>query len=238
MGFLLVSVGFGVLVALVTGFVMTPTAAILPFLAATGVSYFLLGRRAQRELTTGMAEVQKEIQRRQIDGAVRQLETLKRRFARWQFFAASSIDGQIGAILFMQGKPDAARPHLENAFVRMWEPQGMLAVIHAKKKDYEAVDKVLERAARYNGKQGLLWSLWAFLHWKAGHQERAINILSRGQQALGDKDPHISSNLLSLQNDKKMKMKGYGEPWYQFQLEQHPLLKQAQRGGNVRFSKR
>lgn len=238
MGILLVSLAIGVVVAVASGFFVGWIGGIIPGVIAMVAAYFLLGRRVQAQLQAGMMAVQKEIQRRQIDAAVRMLEAMKKKLGFWQFFATSSIDGQIGAIQFLQGKQDEAKPYLENAFVRMWEPQGMLAAIHAKKKDYDAVDRVLERAAKYNPKQGLLWSLWAFIHWKAGHKDKAIEILSRGKDALGEKDPHIVSNLLAVQNNKKMKMKGYGEPWYQFQLEQHPMLRQAQRGGNVRFARR
>lgn len=238
MGILLVSLSIGALVAAASGLVVGWVGGIIPGVIAMVAAYFLLGRRVQSQLQAGMMAVQKEIQRRQVDAAIRMLEAMKQKFGFWQFFAKSSIDGQIGAIQFLQGRQDEAKPHLENAFVRMWEPQGMLAVVHAKKKDYDAVDKVLERASKYNPKQGLLWNLWAFIHWKAGHKEKAITVLSRGKDALGDKDPILAANLLALQNNKKMKMKGYGEPWYQFQLEQHPMLRQAQRGGNVRFARR
>ncbi len=238
MGILLVSLGIGLVIGLASGLVVGWVGGIIPGVIAMVASYFLLGRRVQAQLQAGMLAVQKEIQRRQIDAAVRMMEALKRKFGFWQFFARSSIDGQIGAIQFLQGKQDEAKPYLENAFVRAWEPQAMLAVIHSKKKDFDAVDRVLERAAKYNPKQGLLWSLWAFIHWKAGHNQKAIAILGRGKDALGDKDAHIVANLLALQNNKKMKMKGYGEPWYQFQLEQHPLLRQQQRGGGVRFARR
>jgi tetratricopeptide (TPR) repeat protein len=237
MGILLISMGIALVVGLGAGLVAGPIAGVLPALVTSIGLYFFLSRKVGRQLETAMLSVQKELQNRRVDNAITQLEALKKRFGRMQFFAAGSIDGQIGSIHFMQGKLDKAKPHLENGFVRMWEPQGMLAVIHAKKKDYDAVDKVLERAAKYSPKQGLLWSLWAFIHWKGGNKDKAISILARGKDALDSKDELMNSNLLALQNNKKMKMKGYGEPWYAFQLEQHPMLKQAQRGG-ARFARR
>ena len=214
MGILLVALAAGLVVGVLSGLLVGPVAGILPALVVTGLAYFLLGRRVAAQLLAAMAAVQREIQARRVDAAVELLEGMKQKYGRLQFFASSSIDGQIGAILFMQGKGEKAKAHLENAFVRMWEPQGMLAALHAKKKDYAAVDRVMERAAKYNPKQGLLWSLWAYLHNKAGHRDKAIVILSRGREALGDKDPHLSQNLLALQNNKKLKMKGYGEGWY------------------------
>jgi hypothetical protein len=45
-------------------------------------------------------------------------------------------------------------------------------------------------------------------------------------------------NLLALQNDKKMKMKGYGDQWYALHLEEHPAIFEQRRMQNVRFARR
>ena len=71
-----------------------------------------------------------------------------------------------------------------------------------------------------------------------GDTKRALAILSRGKEKLGDSDERLSANLLALQNDKKMKMKGYGEQWYALHLEEHPALVEQRRGGQVRFARR
>lgn len=186
-----------------------------------------------------MGQVQAAMQRgpSYIPQVVTMLEQLKKKYGRLQFFAGASLDGQIGSILFMQEKFDQARPYLERSFVRLWNTKVMLAVLKFKKKDYEAMDAVMERAAKYSPKQGLLWSTWAFMHQKAGNRDKAIDVLNRGKAQLQDKDPLLSENLLALQNGKKMKMKAYGDAWYQFHLEKHPMLKKAQRG-NVRFQRR
>ena len=47
--------------------------------------------------------------------------------------------------------------------------------------------------------------------------------LNKGKDVLGDKDDKLKTNLLNLQNGKKMVMKGY-EVWYQFQLEMPPIM--------------
>ena len=99
------------------------------------------------------------------------------------------------------------------------------------------MDSTFESASKRAGKQGLLWGLWAYLHWKSGNADKAIEILNRGKKELGDKDEKLNTNLLNLQNGKKMVMKGYGEPWYQFQLEMPPVMLK-QRGGHVKFQRR
>ena len=108
----------------------------------------------------------------------------------------------------------------------------MLAVLACKKKDYAKMDKIFETAARYSPRQGLLWSVWAYCHWKAGHTSKAIDILVSGQKKLGNSDSHLIANLNNLQNNKKMKMNGYGQEWYQFHLE--PLPQQQQQVRYVR----
>jgi hypothetical protein len=240
MGVLVVAIGLGCLVGTGCAFFLDPIEAIFPALGVFALSYFLLARRISRQLQAGMEVVQKEMMKGQnhIDRALQLLEALKTKFGRLQFFASSSIDAQIGTIHFMRKDFQKARPYLEKSFVRVWHARTMLAVLHSKKKDFEAVDKVMEQAAKYSGKQGLMWSVWAYLHWKAGNNDKAIQILLRGKEALKDGDPHLSANLLALQNGKKIKMKPYGDQWYQFHLEQHPQMRQAARGGNVRFARR
>lgn len=238
MGILVVSLALGALVGVAVGLAFGPVGGVLPGLAVFVLAYFFLSKRIRRTIEQSMLAVQKEIQRGHVDAAVRMLEALKAKVGPWQLFARSSFDGQIGTLYFLRKDFEKARPYLDNAFVRLWNAQVMRAVLAAKKKDYEAVDRILERAAKYSPKQGLLWSTWAYLHWKAGHRDKAIQILARGKEHLGEKDPVLADNLLALQNNKKMKMKRYGDAWYQFHLEEHPRLRQVQRGGHVRFARR
>ena len=224
-----------------------PIGAALPGLIAGVAAYLFLVRRVNARLQSEIGGIQAMLMKKNIDGALTTLEGIKRRYARWVFLLGSQIDGQIGAILYMKKDFDGARPYLERAFVRNWDAKLMLACLLSgqvqekkgkdKKADLAAADAVLERVVKYTPKQGLLWATWAWLHWSAGDSKRAIEILARGKQVLGDADPHLTANLLALQNDKKLKMKGYGDSWYAFHLEQHPMVMQAQRG-NVRFARR
>ncbi len=211
--------------------------AILPALAVFGLTYWFLARRIGRQFEAAMQQAQTELQRGRIDRSIAVMEDIKRKFGNWQLFTKSAMDGQIGTIYYVRQEFDKAKPYLERAFVRHWAAKGMLAVLCFRKKDYAKMDKVFESAVKYSSKQGLLWSLWAYCHWKAGHTDKAIAILSRGQAKLKDADPRLSANLMSLQNDKKLKMRVYGEQWYQFHLEVSPQMKQA-RAGNVRYMQR
>lgn len=216
---------------------LEPIWAPLPALVVFGAAYFLLTKNVSQKMEQAMMAIQREIQAGRVDGAIKLLEDMKRRFGNMQFFAKATIDGQIGSIHFMQKKFKTARPYLENSFVRLWNAKAMLGVLQGKDKDFDGMDETFERAAKYSPKQGVMWCTWAWIHWKAGHKDRAIGILTRGNEAIGEADEALKANLLALQNNKKMKMKSYGDQWYQFHLEVHPQMKKAQRG-NVRFARR
>ena len=239
MGILLVSAAAGLACGLLSGAFLGWVGGILPGLVVMGGVYWFFSKRISRQLEAAMFKVQKELQKgpKNIDRAIAMLEEVKAKVGGWQFLAKGSIDGQIGTILFMRKDFDRARPYLERAIVQHWHAKAMLAVLQAKKKDFAAVEATLSKAARYNSKQGLLYSLWAYLLWKNNDTEGAIRVLNQGKGVLGEADPILLQNLLALQNGKKMKMKGYGDQWYQFHLEQHPQVKKAQRG-NVKFARR
>jgi hypothetical protein len=143
---------------------------------------------------------------------------------------------------------EKARPYLDAAFVRSWDAKLMLGVLVSgaldpkKVKKHELtlapVDDLLEKTVRFADKQGLLWSTWAWLHWTNGDTAKALSILARGKEKLGEGDQHIAANIAALQNDKKMKMKGYGDAWYSLHLEEHPAIFEQRRQQNVRFQPR
>lgn len=211
--------------------------AILPGLVVFVAVFFLVGKRVSKQVEAQMMLAQSEMQKNRIDRGISILEGVKKKYRYMQFFLPSMIDGQIGTIYYMQTKTAQAKPYLEKAFVRHWIAQGMLGVLYFKKRDFAKMDEVFEAATKYSGKQGLLWSLWAFCYHKANKNNRAIQIMIRGKKKLGGADKILEANLLNVQNKRKMKMNGYGEQWYQFQLELSPQMRQM-RGGAVRFQNR
>jgi len=244
-----VAVAAGLVVgALVSVVFSTWWAGILPFLAVAVGGYLFTVMRVNKMVGAAMGGVMAAAQKRDLDGAVGLLQAIKLRFGQWAPFLSSQIDGQIGAIHFMKKDFEKSRPYLEGAFIRSWDAKLMLAVLlsgaldpkKAKKKEFDlkAVDELLEKTVRFADKQGLIWSAWAWLHNAAGDSKKAIEILSRGKEKLGESDQHLAANLLALQNDKKMKMKGYGDQWYALHLEEHPAVFEQRRMQNVRFARR
>ncbi|MDP2345834.1 MAG: hypothetical protein Q8O67_33145 [Deltaproteobacteria bacterium] len=247
---------FAIVVAVVAGLVagglvsvaFTWWAGILPAIVIGVGTYVFTVFRVNKQVQVAMGGVMQAVQKRDVDAAIGLLHAVKNRFGQWAPFLASQIDGQIGAIHFMKKEFEKARPHLEKSFIRGWDSKLMLAILLSgaldpkKQKKQELtlapVDELMEKVVRFSAKQGLLWSTWAWLHWTNGDSTRALSILSRGKEALGDSDPHLLANLLAVQNEKKMKMKGYGETWYALHLEQHPAMMEQKRGGQVRFARR
>ncbi len=218
------SLGFFVLENLWTGVFF----ALLGF----GICFFLMNRFFNKKIQIEMLQIQKDLQRgpSYVGAAVDKMIDLKSQYEWWQPLFAKIMDGQIGTLLFMQQKYKAAEPYLNTAWSKSWQAKAMLAILQYKRKDFTSMNETMTMTSKTSPKQGLMWSLWGYLNWKAGNKDEAIRVLAQGEETLGEKDPYLKQNLRALQNGKKMKMKGYGDPWYQFQLETHPALQKAQRG--------
>ena len=218
---LAISILAGVAVLLLSNLLFESSwAGIFPFLVVVPLVYFLLARRINKKLEVVLLDVQKHMQKlqtvrspKQRDLAIdRAIEILKQgfRFKHWQFLIAAQLNGQIGQLYYAQKKFDRARPYLENGYVRDWIATTMLGCIQFKKKDYDEMKKTFEKAARYNKKEALMWSIYGWCLWKSGDRDEAQNVLNRGYEAT--KDDRISGNIDNLRNKKKLKMRGWKEP--------------------------
>jgi tetratricopeptide (TPR) repeat protein len=217
-----------------SGLITSWWGALLPALAALAGVYFVLARRTAKQLEALMARVQKEFLARRFDKAAEMLRT-GFEFGKWQFLVAPQIHSQLGALLYVQEEYDKALPHLQKSFVRHWVPRAMLASHHFRKKDHAKMEAEFERAVAYNKKEGLLYNVYAWCLEKAGAHDKAIHVLAKGAEAVPS-DERLKSNLVALQNGKKMKMKQYAEQWYQFRLESPPMEMGGPR--RVKFERR
>ena len=84
--------------------------AILPAVAVLLVTFFVISRRVAKKMEKSMYAAQNEFQKNRIDRGMAMLEDLKKRYGKWQFFAESALDGQIGSIHYMRQDFDRARP--------------------------------------------------------------------------------------------------------------------------------
>jgi tetratricopeptide (TPR) repeat protein len=192
-------------------------AAWLPMLVVGVAVYILLARRIGKKVEQIVERATHDLQQGRIEQAIRILETASV-YNRWQFLVEAQINAQIGGILFMQRKFKEAEPYLEKAFSRQWNALGMLAAIHFRRHRLDEAVEVMEKAVKYSKKEALAWGLYGYILDKGGRREAALEVLQRGAQKCGDSEP-IKNNITRLQNRERMKMKPFGDDWYQFQFE-------------------
>ena len=186
-----------------------------------------ISARAQAKLAAAQQAGGNRSQK-QLDRAVNDaIAVLKEGYehGKWQFFVEAQIDGQIGQLLYMVKQYDKAQSYLERSFNRNWVARAMLGALLYKKKKYDRMKEVFEEAVDKNKKESLLWNLYAYCMWKQGKKDEALDVLNRAIEHVGT-DDKTKANLKALQNDKKMKMRGWNMMWYQFHLDAPPVQRQ------------
>ena len=241
----LISIGVGLLVFVGLSFALGGGEfewmyGIVPGIMAQLGAYFLLARRSMNAVQEISARAQTKLAAAQQSGgggagAQKQLEravndaiaVLKEGYehGKWQFLVDAQIDGQIGQLLYMTKEYDKSQSYLERSFNRNWVAKAMLGALLYKKKKYDRMKEVFEEAVDKNKKESLLWNLYAYCMWKQGKQDDAIEVLNRAVEHIGT-DDRTKANLKALQNNKKMKMRGWNMMWYQFHLDAPPVQRQ------------
>jgi len=206
--------------------------SILPWAVATVGVFIWLARRSGKQLEATMAVAQKEMAARKPDRAVAALQDAFK-IARWQFGVAASLHANIGILLYVQKKFDEAEPHLRKSgatLLKLWQAQAMLAAILFRKKQYGEMEKTFDGALRGNKKETLLFAVYAWCEHQRGEKKKAIEILQNGLTE-SPSDEKLKSLLGRAQNDKRLKLDGWGEMWWQFWLENPPMMAGPQGGG-------
>lgn len=234
---LLISLGVGIVVTIFVGWLVdmpniSVGAGLIPgFIVMIGL-FIYRGRKTAKKLEALMLRVQAELQPKvptqKVDKARfdRAIEVLKEgyKLKRWQFLVGAQINGQIGQLLYLKKDFDAAEPYLESTVLRNWVAKGMLAVLYFKRKQYDKMRELFEKTIKVAKKESFLWNLHAYCLWKSGSRNDAIDVLSKGLEILKD-DERLITNRQALQKNKKMKMRGWQEMWYQFHLDTPPTPK-------------
>jgi tetratricopeptide (TPR) repeat protein len=206
--------------------------SILPGVIAAVGAFIWLARRSGKQLEATMAVAQKEMAARKPDRAVAALQEAFK-LARWQFGVAASLHANIGVLLYVQKKFDEAEPHLRKSaatLLKLWQAQAMLAAILFRKKQYEEMEKVFDGALRGNKKETLLFAVYAWCEHQRGEKKKALEILQNGLSE-SPSDEKLKALLGRAQNDKRLKLDGWGEMWWQFWLENPPMMAGPQSGG-------
>jgi tetratricopeptide (TPR) repeat protein len=209
----------GILVAVTTR--LGAVAAIIPGTVVAVGAYLVLVRRTWKQLEALFDQVQKELQSQKVDRALQIMQS-GFKLAPWQFLVAAQLHSNIGILHFVKGDQEAALPHLEKSFTRNWIARAMLGVVRYRSRDLAGMARVFDEAVKANKKEGLLWSVYAWILEKEGRHAEAVALLGRAVAA-NPSDEKLKASLQALQNDKKLKLgKLYAEQWFQFRLENVP----------------
>jgi len=195
-------------------------ASLLPGLAVLVGVYLWRSRVTLAKVKKIMDGMQKDLQAGRVEKAI---ESLQAAFplAGQQFLLGSQLHAALGVLLYTNKDFDAALPHLQRAFFRDWQAQATLGALLFKREDYAGMEKAFEKAVVSGKKEGLAWSAYAWCLEKAGMRSKAQRVLMRAVEA-NPSDERLKSNLVALQNDKRLKMKAYEPQWFQFHLERPP----------------
>jgi tetratricopeptide (TPR) repeat protein len=189
-----------------------------------GIGLFIyLGRRTQAQLEKIFNRAGELLKKQQFDPAI---EVIKEgyKLGPWQFLVKGSIDGQIGVIQYLRKKNEEAEPLLRSASSQHYIAKAMLAILQWKRGEKVEARASFDAALKSGKKESLLYAVYAYFLNEIHERDAAIAVLNRGLKVC-EGDDRLLTNRNLLQNNKAMKMKVYGEQWYQFMLEK-PMVRQ------------
>jgi len=221
---LLSGLGVAIVVALMLVLLKINVWITFPLGLVAGVALFIyLGRRVQGRLEQIFNRAGEAMKKQQFDPAI---EIMKEgyQFNKWQFLVKGSIDGQIGVVQFLRRKNDLAEPLLRSASFQHYIAKAMLGIILWKRGEKKRAKTTFQLALKSGKKESLLYAVYAYVLNEMKEREKAVEILNQGLKICKD-DERLLVNRNNLQNNRPMKMKVYGDQWFQFMLER-PMIRQ------------
>ncbi|KIH76401.1 TPR repeat-containing protein [Geoalkalibacter ferrihydriticus] len=181
------------------------------------VCYLILTRMVMKKVAALMESAQRDLQAGRAEKAIKTLES-GYRYGNWQFYVKAQINAQIGTLLFLRRDFAKAFDYLQKGFVRHWVAMAMLGICYMKRNQTTKMVETFDKAVAANKKEPLLWNLYAYCLERVGDKEKAIQVMEKGLKKVGG-DENLSANLQALKDGRRMKMRLYGDLWYQFHLE-------------------
>lgn len=196
-------------------------------LVVFSLSFFLVSRYISKKLMAILEQAGRDLQAQRFEKAIREMkEALK--YGPWQLYVGEQINSQIGMAYYIRRDFSNAFPYLEKSFFKNWIAMGMLAISYMKRQKRADMEKTFDKAVQWTSKESLLWNLYAYcLAEECGEKSKAIAVLEKGLKKMPG-DSTIVENLENLQAGRKMKMRSFGDPWYQFHLESLGQLQKHQ----------
>ena len=196
----------------------------IPLGLVAGAALFIWqGRQVQQELEKIFTRAGDLMKKQQFDKAI---ETMREgyKFSTRQFLVKSSIDGQIGVVQYMRKKNEEAEPLLVSASMQHYIAKAMLGILQWKRGEKKKAKETFNLALKAGKKESLLYAVYAYVLMEMSERDKAIEVLNKGL-SICQGDERLITNRNLLQNGKSLKMKVYGEQWYQFLLER-PMIRQ------------
>jgi tetratricopeptide (TPR) repeat protein len=200
--------------------------ALLAALLVFAACFYLLSRYIMKKVTAIMDGAAKDLQGQRVEKAIRELKEAFR-YAKWQIWLDGQINSQIGSIYYMRRDFSNAFPYLEKSFFKNWVAMGMLAITYMKRNKNEKMRATFDKAVQGSPKEPLLWSLYAYCISETGDNSGARATLEKGLKKIPGNEA-MKSNLALLEDGKKMKMRQFGDMWFQFHLESVGALQKHQ----------
>ncbi|GAM09796.1 hypothetical protein OR1_02077 [Geobacter sp. OR-1] len=188
--------------------------------------FYFLSRFIMKKVTEIMDTATKDLQGQRVEKAIRELrEGFK--YAKWQIWLDGQINAQIGSVYYMRRDFSNAFPYLEKAFFKNWVAMGMLAITYMKRNKNDKMRATFDKAVQATPKEPLLWCLYAYCLSEINDNSGAKETLEKGLKKLPGNEA-MKGNLGLLEEGKKMKMRQFGDMWFQFHLESVGALQKHQ----------
>lgn len=225
---LLISAGAAVAVLLILlfGFKLVWWGALMITLLVFIGIFLLFSRITMKKVTTALETAGKDLQGQRFEKAVRELKDALK-YGKWQIYVEGQLNAQIGMIYYMKRDFSNAFPYLEKAFFKNWAAMGMLAICYMKRQKKDKMIATFEKALQWTSKESLFWNLYAYCLMECGETSKAKETLEKGLRKMPG-DTSIKENLENLNQGKKMKMRHFGDVWYQFHLENMAAIQKHQ----------
>ena len=201
-------------------------AALLVGLVTFTAVFVGVSRVIMKKVMASIETAGKDLQGQRFEKAVRELKDALK-YGKWQIYVEGQLNSQIGMIYYMKRDFSNAFPFLEKAFFKNWAAMGMLGICYMKRQKKDKMIATFEKALQWSSKESLFWNLYAYCLVECGETGKAKEALEKGLKKLPG-DIHIKDNLENLQQNRKMKMRHYGDMWYQFHLESVAALQKHQ----------
>jgi len=205
------------LLLLIVGFKLAWWGALLIALAVFAGIYVVLVRITMKKVMAVIEAASKDLHAQRFEKAIRVLKDALQ-YGKWQVYVEGQINSQIGSIYYIKRDFSNAFPYLEKSFFKHWASMAMLAICYMKRQKKDLMTKTFEKAVQWSPKEPLLWNIYAYCLNDCGETTKAKEVLEKGLKKLPG-DAQIKENLEALTEGKKMKMRSYGDMWFQFHLE-------------------